>query len=102
MMCRNISRIEQPFFLTLFYIFVKTINTMELKVEMSYNQLLRLIRQLPEREIKKLTTALQSEIIAGKPKESLQDLILQAPTWTDSDYEAYNNARTHINKSRIA
>jgi hypothetical protein len=75
---------------------------MELRVDINYNQILRLIRQLPKKDIKRLTNTLQSEIDAEKPTKSLQKLILQAPTWTDSNLYEYNNARIHINKSRIA
>ena len=75
---------------------------MELRVDINYNQILRLIRQLPKKDIKKLTNTLQSEIAADKSTKSLQKLILQAPTWTDSDVNDYNAARIHINKSRIA
>jgi hypothetical protein len=75
---------------------------MELKVDINYNQILGLIRQLPKKDIKKLTNTLQSEIVADKSTRSLLKLILQAPTWTDSDLDDYNEARIHINKSRIA
>ena len=75
---------------------------MELRVEISYNQILDLIRQLPKKDIEKLTNTLQSEIAAEESTESLQKLILQAPTWTDSDVNDYSKARTHINQSRIA
>ncbi len=75
---------------------------MELKIEITYNQVLKLVRQLPEKDIKKLTSTLQSEIYNDKSTSSLQELILQAPTWTDSDLSDYDNARIHINKSRIA
>jgi hypothetical protein len=75
---------------------------MELKTDINYNLLLKLIRQLPKGEIKKLTTTLQSEISEVKTTISLQELILQAPTWSDSDFNDYNEARAHINKSRIA
>ena len=75
---------------------------MELRVDISYNQILRLIRQLPEKDIKKLTYTLQSEIANDKSTESIERLVLEAPTWTDSELNEYNNARIHINKSRIA
>jgi len=75
---------------------------MELSLDISYNQILRLVRQLPQKEIVKLANALQSEISTEKSVESIQNLILQAPTWTDSDLKDYNQARIHINKSRIA
>jgi hypothetical protein len=70
---------------------------MELKVDINYNQILGLIRQLPKKDIKKLTNTLQSEIVADKSTRSLLKLILQAPTWTDSDLDDYNEARIHIN-----
>ena len=75
---------------------------MELKVDINYNQILKLIRQLPKRDIKKLTDTLQYEIVADKPTKSLQKMILQAPTWSDSDLNDYDEVRNHINKSRIA
>jgi len=75
---------------------------MELRVDINYNQILSLIRQLPKKDIKKLTNTLQSEIVTDKSTKSIQRLILEAPTWTDSELNDYNNARNHINKSRIA
>jgi hypothetical protein len=75
---------------------------MKSEAEISYNNILRLIRQLPKREIKKLSIALQSEISTDKASTSLQKIILQAPTWDESDFDALNNARLHIDKSRIA
>jgi len=75
---------------------------MELRVEINYNQILRLIQQLPKKDVKKLTNTLQSEIAADKSTRSLDELILQAPTWTDSDLNDYNKARIHMNKFRIA
>jgi len=75
---------------------------MELRVEINYNQILRLIQQLPKKDVKKLTNTLQSEIAADKSTKSLDELILQAPTWTDSDLNDYNKARIHMNKFRIA
>ncbi len=75
---------------------------MELNLDISYNQILRLVRQLPQKDIVKLANALQSEISKEKSGESIHKLILQAPTWTDLELKDYNQARIHINKSRIA
>ncbi|MCA1760459.1 MAG: hypothetical protein LC658_11890 [Bacteroidales bacterium] len=75
---------------------------MELSVNINYNQILRLIRQLPKRDIEKLTKTLQSEISAEKSVKTLEQLILQAPTWTYPEMKEYNKARSHINKSRVA
>ena len=75
---------------------------MELRMDISYNQILRLIRQLPKKDIKKLTNTLQSEIATDKSSKSIISFILEAPTWTDSELNDYNDVRIHINKSRIA
>jgi hypothetical protein len=75
---------------------------MELRNNLDYNQLLELIHQLPKREIERLTNTLLSEISLNKSSEDLQEMILKAPTWSDSDLDEYNRARVHINKSRIA
>lgn len=75
---------------------------MELKLNIDYNQILGLIHQLPEKEIKKLAITLQSEIVSKKSSIRIQEIILSAPTWTDSDLSDYNEARVFINKSRIA
>ena len=75
---------------------------MELRIDIDYNQILSLIHQLPKKEIEKLTNILQSEISLKKTSKSIQKLILKAPTWTDSDFEDYKQARLHLAKSRIA
>ena len=67
----------------------------------NYNQILELIHQLHEREIEKLTITLQSEISSKKNSKSIQELILKAPTWSDSDFNDYKKARNHINQSRL-
>lgn len=75
---------------------------MELRIDLDYNQILGLIHQLPKREIERLTNTLQSEISLNKSSKDLREIILKAPTWSDSDLDDYNKARVHINKSRIA
>lgn len=71
-------------------------------MKINYNQILELIHQLPENEIEKLAITLQSEISSKKSSESIQELILKAPIWSDSDFEDYKEARNYINKSRLA
>ncbi len=75
---------------------------MELRINLDYNQILGLIHQLPVNEIEKLAIALQSEVSSKKQSRSIQELILKAPTWSDADFKDYQEARNHINKSRIA
>jgi hypothetical protein len=75
---------------------------MELKIKIDYNQILGLIHQLPEGEMEKLAITLQSEISSKKSSKPIQELILKAPTWSDSDFNNYQEARNYTNKSRIA
>jgi len=75
---------------------------MELKINLEFNQLLKLIHQLPKKDIERLSVVLQSEVTASKSSSSLQKLILNAPTWTDAELHEYEEARTHLNQSRIA
>lgn len=58
-----------------------------------YNQILELIHKLSEREIEKLTITLQSEMSSKKTSNSIQKLILKAPTWSDSDFDDYKKVR---------
>lgn len=75
---------------------------MELKINIEYVQILKLIHQLPKEDIEKLVNTLQSEISVKKSSKKIRELILKAPTWTDSDLNDFQNARDQINTSRIA
>ncbi len=75
---------------------------MELKINLEFNQILKLIHQLPKKDIERLTSVLQSEVSTSTSSNSLQKIILDAPMWTDAELQDYNDARTHLNQSRIA
>ncbi|MDP3181182.1 MAG: hypothetical protein Q8M67_05180 [Bacteroidota bacterium] len=75
---------------------------MELKINLEFNQILKLIHQLPKKDIERLSIVLESEVTASKSASSMQKLILDAPTWTDNELQDYNDAKDHLNQSRIA
>ena len=75
---------------------------MELRIKIDYNQIVKLIHQLPKTEIERLANSLQSELETPQSSDAIKELILNAPTWTDSEFDHFNEARAHINKSRIA
>jgi hypothetical protein len=75
---------------------------MELTIKIEYSQILKLIHQLPRKDIEKLATTLQKDLSSKKSVQSIQDLILLAPTWSKSDLNDFQEARESINKSRIA
>ncbi len=77
---------------------------MELLLDLSYNQVLRICKQLPRKDIKKLANTLELELKQNEQVDdnSLENLISIAPTWSDSDLNDYNNARLMINNSRLS
>ncbi|MBV5328445.1 MAG: hypothetical protein JZU65_12560, partial [Chlorobium sp.] len=66
---------------------------MELKINLEFNQLLKLIHQLPKKDIERLSVVLLSEVSVSKSSNALQKMILDAPTWTDAEFQDYNDAR---------
>ena len=74
---------------------------MELKKYIEYDQILKLIHQLPLKEIELLINTLQSEV-SSKKLYKIDELISRAPTWSESDYNEYKEARDLINNSRIS
>lgn len=76
---------------------------MELKINIEYNEILNLIQQMPEKDIRKLADVLKSQVFS-KPKsaDSIRNIILDAPVWSDEDFNNYQLAHESFNKSRIA
>ncbi len=78
---------------------------MEIRINLEYKQILNLVHQLPEKDIEKLASTLQSEVSNRRKKtksNSIQELLLKAPTWTESENSEFQEARDHLNNSRIA
>ena len=74
---------------------------MELRININYDQVLTIIRQLPKVDIEKLSFEIQNELLPTKEKKVrnyLQKLLLQAPTWSDEEYKNYLEARRHFNQ----
>jgi hypothetical protein len=81
---------------------------MELKINIGYPQVLELVGQLPEKDIQKLARYIQNkfafsakEWIYPQRHTPIRELIMQAPTWTDDEYNDYLEARQHINQTRL-
>ena len=76
---------------------------MHINLNIAYKDLESIVKQLPVSELKKLNSTINKEIIVKKQnsKNDLQSLILNSPTWTDTEYENNQSARNHINKSRL-
>ena len=75
---------------------------MELKLNLTYSQILKLIHQLQDKDKEKLASALHREISSKKTnKRKIQELILNAPTWSDEQLLEYQTAREHLNNPLV-
>jgi len=76
---------------------------MEKRNQTEYKKILGLIHQLSDKEIERLINDLFTEIRMKKKitNYTLQQMLLEAPTWTDDDYHEYLSARDHINDFRL-
>ena len=66
-------------------------------INIGYNQVLDMIYQMPKSDITRLLKKLQSEFSISRTqateKTEWQQLLLQAPTWTDEEYNNYLSVR---------
>jgi ADP-dependent phosphofructokinase/glucokinase len=81
---------------------------METTINTGYPQILDLVRQLPEKDIQKLVEYIQIKFavseknqVMPKTYSAIQELVMQAPTWTDEEYNNFLETRQHINQSRL-
>lgn len=63
---------------------------------------MKLIKQLPKSELLKLQKNLQTKVASKEASQSLRDLLLEAPNWSNEDLEQYKDSRKLFNNSRIA
>ena len=76
---------------------------MELTLNLGYNQVFNLVRQLPANQIVKIKYELSESVIAEKAKEEMSDFqkfILAAPVMSDEQYSNFSQQRTHFNQWR--
>ena len=76
---------------------------MELKINIGYNELFSLIKQLPTHELFQLKLDLSKVYIQEKvkvKKNTLRSLLLSGPIMTDDEYENYQSNRNWINQWR--
>jgi hypothetical protein len=75
---------------------------MELTMDIKFEQLVEIVNQLPEDMKTKLFQSVSQNKKKSLSKDDFQKLLLQAPTWSEEQIEAYESARKHFNLSRIA
>ncbi len=77
---------------------------MEVKVDMDFKAILKLISQLPDEKAKELFSFLKGRLHSKNTggKNDLKKLVLAAPTWDDAQFNLMQEARDSINSSRLA
>ncbi len=76
---------------------------MEFKIDIGYEQLLRLVKQLPAAKIVQLKSELSESLIENKSKSDnteFQNFLLQGPVMTDNQYEQFLENRKWFNQWR--
>jgi len=72
-----------------------------MEINITYNHIMKLIKQLPKSELLKLQKNLQTKVASKEASQSLRDLLLEAPNWSNEDLEKYKDSREFFNNSRI-
>lgn len=77
---------------------------MEQSENINVSDLVMAVKFLPIAELETLLSAVNNEILlkSRNSPSNLRQILLKAPTWSDEDLERYQNARDHINRSRLA
>ena len=73
---------------------------MELKLNIRYEELLNLLKQLPASQIRKLMADLALLVNRRKEKREFQQFLLEAPVMDDDQYQEFLANRKHFNAWR--
>ena len=71
---------------------------MNLNLEIGYEQLLKLVMQLPSKQRKQLAAAIQKAETAPPSPNNLQELLLTGPVWTEDEYQNVLRTREQLNQ----
>jgi len=73
---------------------------MEVKINIGMDQLMAMVKQLPQNDVEQLLSRIQTEMVKKSDSKKLQNLLQNAPTWSDNDLKAFQEARDHLNNWR--
>jgi len=77
---------------------------MQLNINLSFDQVLKIINQMSDSDRKLLFERVNNQKNPDKSnsKESLKEIALKAPTWSEEDYNNYLEVRNYIKESRLS
>jgi hypothetical protein len=71
---------------------------MNINLEIGYEQLLKLVMQLPSKQRKQLAEAIQKAETPSSPQpNNLQELLLTGPVWTEEECQNVLKTREQLN-----
>lgn len=73
---------------------------MELQVDIGFEQLVKLIKNMPEKQWLKLKQEVDEKLVKEKDREDYKKLLLNGPTFSDKQLEILNDTRKSINEWR--
>ena len=73
---------------------------MQVQVDIGFVQLVQIAKKLPASQWTKLKQAVEKEKKTSVEMSDLKELLLNAPTFTEEQFAAIENARKQINKWR--
>ena len=98
---RAVETLEKECSISLFFFRIFTI--MEVTLDLKFEQLKELIKQLPASQLAKLKAELSDSFLKKKSKKDLsklQDFLLKGPVMSDKQFEAYQKTRKELNEWR--
>jgi hypothetical protein len=79
----------------------ETLRAMKINSNKVFDQIIGLVDQLSEGEKEKLLNQIISGIHQKGSQNKIRSLILDAPTWSEDDFQDFKDARKHFNSSRL-
>ncbi len=73
---------------------------MHIQVDITFDQLLKVVKKLPARQLRRLKAEIEQEDNVKKSKFDLETLLLNGPTATKKQLEIIENNRKDINQWR--
>ena len=73
---------------------------MQVQVEIGFDQLLKMVKELPSGKLKQLKVEIEKKSVKSKPVSNLESLLLNGPVATKKQIEIISNNRKAINQWR--
>ncbi|GAB3987704.1 hypothetical protein GCM10028807_08700 [Spirosoma daeguense] len=73
---------------------------MQVQVNIDFDQLVKIVRELPPGQLRQLKAEIEKETIVAKAKTNLESLLLNGPVATKKQLDVINSNRKAINQWR--